>query len=85
MSAKEAAARIKISKLLEAAGWRSLPEGDEPASICLEPSVTLTSSQLDAFGQDFGNTSRGLIDFLLLGAKGHPLAVLADESAQGNA
>lgn len=38
---KEATARIKINKLLEATGWRFFPEGDTPANIRLEPSVTL--------------------------------------------
>ena len=36
---KEATARIKINKLLEAAGWRFLAEVDQPANIQLEPSV----------------------------------------------
>ena len=31
----EAAARIKINKLLEAAGWRFFAEGDGPANVCL--------------------------------------------------
>jgi hypothetical protein len=33
VSAKEATARIKINKLLEAAGWRFFPEGTLPANI----------------------------------------------------
>ena len=32
MSNKEATARIKINKLLEAAGWRFFAEGDLPAN-----------------------------------------------------
>ena len=32
MSEKEATARIKINKLLEAAGWRFFQEGDTPAN-----------------------------------------------------
>ena len=36
---KEATARIKINKLLEAAGWRFFAEGNAPANIRLEPSV----------------------------------------------
>jgi len=47
---KEATARIKINRLLEAAGWRFLPDGDQPANIRLEPSVTITSSDLAAHG-----------------------------------
>ncbi len=33
MASKEATARIKINKLLEAAGWRFFPEGSAPANI----------------------------------------------------
>jgi hypothetical protein len=41
VSEKEATARIKINKLLEAAGWRFFPDGDQPANIRLEPSVAI--------------------------------------------
>ena len=53
---KEATARITINKLLEAAGWRFLAEGDQPANIQLEPSVTIKSSDLDALGNESGST-----------------------------
>ncbi len=76
----EATARIKINKLLEAAGWRFFAEGDKPANICLEPSVTIKASDLDAFGDDFDKTATGFIDFLLLDAKGLPLIVLEAKS-----
>ena len=33
-SMKEATARIKINKLLEAAGWRFFPDSNGPANIC---------------------------------------------------
>ncbi len=79
---KEAAARIKINKLLEAAGWRFFAEGSIPANIRLEPSVTLKSSDLDAFGNNFEKTSKGFIDFLLLDAKGFPLIVLEAKSEE---
>ena len=69
---KEATARIKINKLLEAAGWRFFAEGGKPANVCLEPSVTIKQSDLDALGDNFEKTSRGLIDFLLLDARGFP-------------
>ncbi len=52
MPEKEATARIKINKLLEAAGWRFFPEGSAPANIRLEPSVTIESNDLDALGDD---------------------------------
>ncbi len=76
MANKEATARIKINKLLEEAGGRFLPEGNVPANICLEPSIKITSSDLDALGKDFEKTSKGFIDFLLLDTKGFPLIVL---------
>ena len=73
---KEATARIKINKLLEAAGWRFFPEGDAAANIRLEPSVTIKSTDLDALGENFEKIERGFVDFLLLDAKGFPLLVL---------
>jgi type I restriction enzyme R subunit len=76
MPEKEATARIKINKLLEAAGWRFFPEGSALANICLEPSVTIKSTDLDAMGNNFEKTKKGFVDFLLLDAKGFPLIVL---------
>ncbi len=73
---KEATARIKINKLLEAAGWRFFAEGNKPANACLESSVKIKQSDLDALGNNFERTSRVFIDFLLLDAKGVPLIVL---------
>jgi type I restriction enzyme R subunit len=62
MGAKEATARIKINKLLEAAGWRFLPDEHGPANVRLESNVTLTAAQLDAMGNDFEKTTRGATD-----------------------
>ncbi|MDX9953519.1 MAG: DEAD/DEAH box helicase family protein [Anaerolineae bacterium] len=84
MPEKEATARIKINKLLEAAGWRFLPEGGLPATIRLEPGVTLKSSDLDALGENFEKTSKGFIDFLLLDARGFPLIVLEAKAEDKN-
>jgi type I restriction enzyme, R subunit len=42
MSAKEAQARIKINKLLEAAGWRFFDDAQGQANVVLEPNVKLT-------------------------------------------
>jgi hypothetical protein len=53
MATKEATARIKSNKLLEAAGWRFFPEGSAPSNIRLEPSVAITSSDLEALGENF--------------------------------
>ena len=77
---KEAVARIKINKLLESAGWRFFADGKLPANIQLEPSVTLTTQALDALGENFEKTTKGLIDFLLLNDKGFPFIVLEAKS-----
>ena len=66
MSDKEATARIKINKLLEAAGWRFFPQGSAPANIRLEPSVTIKSSELEALGDNFEKTSKGFLKDVLL-------------------
>ncbi len=84
MSNKEATARIKINKLLEAAGWRFFQEGDAPANIRLEPSVTIKSTDLDALGANFEKTTKGFVDFLLLDAKGFPLLVLEAKAEDKN-
>ena len=76
----EAAARIKINRLLERAGWRFFPEdgpgGVRPANICVEYGTPLLPVGLTAMGDDFQQTGRGFIDFLLLDGGGRPLAVL---------
>ncbi len=84
MANKEATARIKINRLLEAAGWRFFQEGDAPANICLEPSIKIKSVDMDALGEDFEQSSKGFIDFLLLDAKGFPLMVLEAKSEDKN-
>lgn len=81
---KEATARIKINKLLKAAGWRFFPEGGAPANIRLEPSVTIKSTDLDALGDNFEKTEKGFVDFLLLDAKGFPLIVLEAKAEDKN-
>jgi type I restriction enzyme, R subunit len=81
---KEATARIKINRLLEAAGWRFFPEGNAPANIRLEPSVTIKSADLDALGENFEKTEKGFVDFLLLDAKGFPLIVLEAKAEDKN-
>ena len=85
MAKKEATARIKmVNNLLEAAGWRFFPQGKAPANICLEPSVTIDSSDLEALGNDFEHTRKGFIDFLLLDARGFPFIVLEAKSEDKN-
>jgi type I restriction enzyme R subunit len=84
MTNKEATARIKINKLLEAAGWRFFAEGSTPANIRLESSATIKSTELDALGDNFEKVSKGFIDFLLLDSKGFPLIVLEAKSEDKN-
>jgi type I restriction enzyme, R subunit len=78
----EATARIKINKLLEVGGWQFFPEDGKPANICLEHGTKITTSELDALGEDFEKTEQGFIDFLLLNEKGFPFIVL-EAKAEG--
>jgi type I restriction enzyme R subunit len=73
---KEASARIKINKLLEAAGWRFFGNEHGPANIRLEPSVALTEQAFDEIGENFEKGTKGFVDFLMLNEKGFPLIVL---------
>lgn len=73
---KEATARIKINKLLEGAGWRFFADDGKPANIRLEPSVAISSADLDGLGRDFEQAKKGFVDFLLLDSRGFPLIVL---------
>ena len=84
MSEKEATARIKINKLLEAAGWRFFPDGSAPANIRLEPTVAIKAADLDALGENFEKAERGFVDFLLLDARGFPLIVLEAKAEDKN-
>ena len=82
MGNKEAPDRIKINKLFEPASWRFFPEGGAPANICLESSVKIKSSDLEALGENFEKTNKGFIDFLLLDSKGFPLLVLEEPQSR---
>lgn len=81
---KEAAARVKINRLLENAGWRFFADSNGPANIELEPSVRLNTRDLDALGENFEKAGKGFIDFLLLNEKGFPLIVLEAKSEDKN-
>ncbi|MDD5198194.1 MAG: DEAD/DEAH box helicase family protein [Terrimicrobiaceae bacterium] len=81
---KEATARIKINKLLEAAGWRFFADSSGPANVQLEPSVKLTNQALDALGTDFEKAGKGFVDFLLLNEKGFPFIILEAKSEDKN-
>ena len=84
MPAKEAQARIKINKLLEAAGWRFFDDDQGRANVVLEPNVTLTKAQVDAMGSDFDTSGKGFIDFLLLDDQSFPLVVLEAKAESKN-
>lgn len=84
MAHKEADARIKINKQLEASGWRFFAEENLPANIQLEPKVSIKTQDLDALGNDFEKVTRGFIDFLLLNDKGFPFIVLEAKSEEKN-
>ena len=84
MASKEATARVKINRLLEAAGWRFFDAGDEPANIRLEPAVAIKPTDIESLGENFERASRGFVDFLLLDARGFPLIVLEAKSEDKN-
>ena len=84
MGAKEAAARIKINRLLDEAGWRFFDDANGPANIVLEPNTKVTETQIDELGEDFETTKNGFIDFLLLDQDGRPLIVLEAKSESKN-
>lgn len=81
---KEAQARIKINKLLEAAGWRFFDDDKGKANIALEPNVKLTKAHVNELGENFESTKNGFIDFLLLDEKSFPLVVLEAKSEDKN-
>jgi type I restriction enzyme R subunit len=80
----EATARLKINKLLEAADWRFFAVGKAPANICLELSVKIKESELNALGENFEKMANGFIDFLLLNEKGFPFIVLEAKAEDKN-
>lgn len=80
MKAKEAKARIKINKLLEAAGWRFFDNEDGPANIQLEANVKITKKRIDECGENFEKIKNGFVDFLLLDENGKPFIVLEAKS-----
>ena len=84
MAAKEAQARIKINKLLEAAGWRLLDDEHGPANVVLENNVKLTPKEVGNLGRDFETVKEGFVDFLLLDAHRYPLIVLEAKSEDHN-
>lgn len=84
MASKEATARIKINRLLEAAGWRFFDDETGPANIVLEPNVKLKQEDLDSLGNDLEAAPNGFVDFLLLDGHGKPLIVLEAKAESKN-
>ena len=76
----EATARLKINRLLDRAGWRFFAEGNQPANIQLEAGITLKQADVDELGEDFENTGKGFVDYLLLDERGFPFIVLEAKS-----
>ncbi|TVR82963.1 MAG: hypothetical protein EA412_01195 [Chitinophagaceae bacterium] len=72
----EAHARIKINRLLEEAGWRFLDGDGGRANILLENHVKITQNVIDAWGNDYEQTSSGSLDFLLVDSDNKPVCVL---------
>lgn len=84
MASKEATARIKINRLLEGAGWRFFADTDGPANIQLEPSIKLSTQDLEALGNNFEKSGKGFVDFLLLNDKSFPFIVLEAKAEDKN-
>ena len=84
MGQKEATARIKINKLLEAAGWRFFPivKTARP-TFSLNPHKNHPKISTP-LGENFEKTKQGFIDFLLLDEKGFPFIVLEAKSEDKN-
>jgi type I site-specific restriction endonuclease len=74
----EAQARIAINHLLEAAGWRFLPEAQgRPANVVCEHRVTKkTFAPGSDLGPDFEHAPQGFVDYVLLGDDRRPVAVV---------
>ncbi len=82
---KEAKARIKINELLKEAGWKFFDDETGKANIILENNVKITSSHMNALGENFETTHNGFVDFLLLDKKGFPFIVLEAKSEDKHA
>lgn len=74
----EAQARIAINELLEAAGWRFLPDGHgRRENIVCEHRLKKKAFAPDAdLGSDFQHAPDGFVDYLLLTDDGRPVGVV---------
>ena len=77
---KEAKARILINSLLTRSGWRFFDDDTGPANVALEAQVKVKKKSLNDLGDDFEKTVNGYVDYLLLDARGFPIAVLEAKS-----
>jgi type I restriction enzyme R subunit len=77
MSKKEAAARLKINKLLEESGWRLIDAENGRANVEVETRLNPGQKlNLHETGEDYENVKGGFIDYLLLDNNQKPVAVL---------
>lgn len=77
MSKKEAAARLKINKLLEQSGWRLIDDENGRANVDVETRLNPGEKiNISDAGEDFENIKSGFIDYLLLDDNQKPIAVL---------
>ena len=74
----EAQARITINKLLEAAGWRFLPDaqGRRENIVCEHRAKKKTFAPNVDLGADFEHAPDGYVDYVLLNTDGRPVAVV---------
>ena len=76
MSKKEAAARLKINKLLEESGWRLIDSEAGRANVDVETRLSPGEKiNLHEAGEDYENVKGGFIDYLLLDDNQKPVAV----------
>jgi len=77
MSKKEAAARLKINKMLEESGWRLFDDINGRANVDVETRLNPGQKvNILTIGEDFENIKGGFIDYLLLDDNQKPIAVL---------
>ena len=73
---KEAAARVRINKLLEESDWHFFDDGKVKANITLEANIRFEDMGDDFESAESKDKRRGVADFLLHDIDGKPLAVL---------
>ena len=79
MSKKEAAARLKINKLLEESKWRLIDDDNGRANVDVETRLNPDEKiNIHEAGEDFENIKGGFIDYLLLD---RPIAFTEDDGA----